>query len=300
MIEPRKFRVFLCHASQDKPIVRELYSRLLAEGWIDPWLDEEKLLPGQDWDLEIEKAAEVADAVIVCLSNNSVSKEGYVQKELRRILDIADEKPEGTIFVIPIRLDDCAIPRRLKIWQYIDYFPIESRKITYQRLLNSLSFRAKAFGIEDMKSLTEAKGVSERDSIISAIQEFRIRAGDFYGKPLRMRQAAAIEIRRISAALSPKDILGFANSIIPGERIACGIALREKVNSDPSLGENSEIKKVIMVLLNDRESRVRYRAVEAISGNQALFDHFHDLLEVIAAKDDSKSVRDLAEFALHG
>lgn len=45
MTETRKLRVFLCHASQDKPIVRELYQRLLAEGWIDPWLDEEKLLP---------------------------------------------------------------------------------------------------------------------------------------------------------------------------------------------------------------------------------------------------------------
>jgi len=54
--EKRLLKVFLCHASQDKPIVRELYRRLNAEGWIDPWLDEEKLLPGQDWDLEIEKA----------------------------------------------------------------------------------------------------------------------------------------------------------------------------------------------------------------------------------------------------
>ncbi|MBI5251913.1 MAG: hypothetical protein HY912_20670 [Desulfomonile tiedjei] len=36
--------------------MRELYQRLLAEGWIDPWLDEEKLLPGQDWDMKIEKA----------------------------------------------------------------------------------------------------------------------------------------------------------------------------------------------------------------------------------------------------
>ena len=35
----RKLRAFLCHASQDKPAVRELYQRLLAEGWIDPWLD---------------------------------------------------------------------------------------------------------------------------------------------------------------------------------------------------------------------------------------------------------------------
>src|SRR5574341_78429 len=118
----RKLRVFLCHSSQDKPIARELYQQLLAEGWIDPWLDEEKLLPGQAWDMEIEKAVEATDAVIVFLSKNSITKEGYVQKELRRILDKADEKPAGTIFIIPLRLENCEPPRRLSIWQYIDYF----------------------------------------------------------------------------------------------------------------------------------------------------------------------------------
>src|SRR5512141_1313450 len=116
MPEHRKLRVFLCHASQDKPIVRELCQRLGAEGWIDPWLDEEKLLPGQDWDLEIEKAVEAADVVIVCVSNRSVSKEGYVQKEIRKVLDIALEKPEETIFIIPLRLDECELPRRLRTW----------------------------------------------------------------------------------------------------------------------------------------------------------------------------------------
>src|SRR5512139_3937288 len=104
MISPRKLSVFLCHASQDKPVVRELYQRLLAEGWIDPWLDEEKLLPGQDWNIEIEKAIEAADVVIVCVSSTSIAKEGYVQKELRKVLDIALEKPEGEIFVVPLRL----------------------------------------------------------------------------------------------------------------------------------------------------------------------------------------------------
>ena len=38
----RKLKVFLCHSSNDKPAVRELYTRLKSEGWIDPWLDEEK------------------------------------------------------------------------------------------------------------------------------------------------------------------------------------------------------------------------------------------------------------------
>ena len=72
MTANQKLKVFLCHASQDKPEVRNLYHKLLAETWIDPWLDEEKLLPGQDWNLEIEKAVEASDAVIVCLSGLSV------------------------------------------------------------------------------------------------------------------------------------------------------------------------------------------------------------------------------------
>ena len=141
-VASRPLRVFLCHSSGDKPIVRELYQKMNAEGLIDAWLDEEKLLPGMDWNLEIEKAVEAADVIIVCLSSNSVTKEGYVQRELRYALDLALEKPEGTIFVIPLRLDDCEPPLRLRNWQYADYFPENLRPKAYQRVLESLKARA--------------------------------------------------------------------------------------------------------------------------------------------------------------
>jgi hypothetical protein len=144
-----KLRVFLCHASQDKPIVRGLYQRLLAEGWIDPWLDEEKLLPGQDWDMEIEKAVEASDAVIVCLSDSSVKKEGYIQKELRFALNVALEKPEEAIFIIPLRLDQCFVPRTIRSIQYIDYFPNDKREKSYKRLFQSLVKRANHIGINE-------------------------------------------------------------------------------------------------------------------------------------------------------
>src|SRR5687767_10358285 len=115
MPEPKRpLKVFLCHASQDKLTVRELYGALKAEGWIDPWLDKAKILPGQDWRTVIEKAVEESDVVIVCLSSLSVSKEGFVQREIKYAYDIALEKPEETIFLIPLRLDDCAIPRGLR------------------------------------------------------------------------------------------------------------------------------------------------------------------------------------------
>ena len=143
----RQLQVFLCYAREDKPTVHELYSRLVAESWVDPWLDEAKLLPGQDWDMEIEKAVETADVVVVCLSKNSIGKEGYVQRELRFVLDIAKEKPEDTIFIIPLRLDKYQVPRRLQALQYVDYFPTNVREVAYGRLLESLKLRAKKFNI---------------------------------------------------------------------------------------------------------------------------------------------------------
>jgi hypothetical protein len=143
----RRLHVFLCHASQDKPVVRELYQRLLAESWIDPWLDEEKLLPGQDWNLEIEKAVESSDAVIVCVSSTAIAKEGYIQKEIRKVLDIALEKLEGAIFVLPVRLDDCELPRKLRDRQALDYFPASNRAAAFDRLKASLKLRRDHLGI---------------------------------------------------------------------------------------------------------------------------------------------------------
>ena len=145
----RKLSVFLCHSSQDKLIVRGLYQRLLTEGWIDPWLDEEKLLPGMDWDEEIQKAVEASDSVLVCLSSNSVKKTGYVQKELRFVLDFALYQPlDETIFIIPIRLDDCPVPRVLQSRQYADYYPAEQTERVFHQIIAGLRIRAKALGID--------------------------------------------------------------------------------------------------------------------------------------------------------
>lgn len=138
--EHRPLKVFLCHASQDKPAVRELYGALKRETWIDPWLDKVKILPGQDWRTEIEKAVEEADVVIVCLSSQSVSKEGFVQREIKYAYDVALEKPEETIFLIPLRLDQCLVPRGLHSFQWVDYFGAEKND-AYCILLDALKLR---------------------------------------------------------------------------------------------------------------------------------------------------------------
>ena len=136
----RPLRVFLSYASQDRPAVRELYHRLKAEGWIDPWLDVENLTFGQYWTTVIEEALDAADVVIIFLSKNSVQKEGFIQRELNYAWELSLEKPRNVIFIIPFRLDDCEVPRHLRSRQWGDYFG-EKKEGTYQTLLRSLQER---------------------------------------------------------------------------------------------------------------------------------------------------------------
>ncbi len=179
----RPLRVFLCHSSNDKPAVRELYQKLRAEPWIQPWLDEEELYPGQDWNMEIEKAVEAADAIIVCLTKNSISKEGYVQRELRIVLDFADYKPEGTLYIIPVRLEECEPPRRLRAWQYADYFEGQ-RERAFERLLVSLKRRADTLELKTEESAPHKDVRLELPTEVSTItikniQFMRVPAGKF-------------------------------------------------------------------------------------------------------------------------
>jgi len=168
MYSERKLRVFLCPSSDDKPIVRELYRQLNSEDWIDAWLDEKKLYPGQDWNYEIEQAVEEADVILVCLTKNSVTKEGYVQRELRIILDYADYKPEGTLYIIPVRLEECEPPKRIRRWQYADYFPRNQQEIAYQRLLESLKFRAAHLGISTINLSQENTSDDAEEGVYGA------------------------------------------------------------------------------------------------------------------------------------
>src|SRR5215467_6006248 len=115
----RQLRVFLCYSTSDKPQVRKLYARLEQDGYA-PWLDEKSLIPGQDWQEEISKAIRACDVVLVCLSQDSVTKDGFVNKEIKFALDKADEKAPGRIFIIPACLENVQVPERLNHWQWVN------------------------------------------------------------------------------------------------------------------------------------------------------------------------------------
>lgn len=148
MPHSRRLRVFLCYTRKDRGIVIGLYNRLVQATWISPWMDI-KLHAGQDWDLEINKALSKSDVALVCLSNLSVNKEGYIQKELRMVLERAELQPPGSIYIIPIFLERCN-PRYLKLSQFqaINYFPKKLRKEKFELLRIGLERRAGELGIQ--------------------------------------------------------------------------------------------------------------------------------------------------------
>lgn len=102
-------KIFLAHAREDKEQVRRLYFDLKARG-LNPWLDEIDLIPGTIWTEEIPRAIRQAAVFLACLSSRSVDKTGYFQNEFRLALAAFSERPPGSIYLIPVRLDNCEVP----------------------------------------------------------------------------------------------------------------------------------------------------------------------------------------------
>jgi hypothetical protein len=116
-------QVFLCYAREDAALAKRLYADLKAAG-LSPWMDTEDLLPGQKWKHLINEALKRSSYVLILLSTRALSKQGFIQNEMRKALDVVESLPPDAIFVIPVRLDKC-IPtdERLQELHWVDLFP---------------------------------------------------------------------------------------------------------------------------------------------------------------------------------
>lgn len=97
--------IFLCHASRDKPTVREFADVLERElpGSVR-WIDEEQLLIGDTLKSEIQKAIGVRNQFFVpFLSDRSVASD-WVQRELKWAIE--QERKQDRTLVLPVILDD--------------------------------------------------------------------------------------------------------------------------------------------------------------------------------------------------
>ena len=122
-------KVFVAYVQEDTAAAEHLFESLETSGF-DPWMDRRKLLPGQNWPRSIEEAIHTSDFFLACFSHRSVKKKGGFQAEIRYALDCTQRIPLDEIFLIPARLDACAVPLRIqRELQYIDLFPDWNRGI---------------------------------------------------------------------------------------------------------------------------------------------------------------------------
>jgi len=136
-------RVFIAYSVEDRDRAEQIATTLRAAG-VDPWLDTEQLQAGTNWRDAIKAAIRSADAVLVLFSEATATKRGYVQREIRTALDVAQELPETAIYLIPVRLDDTPVPREFAAWQWLDM----NAPNAADRFMRALTFRAAQVGAE--------------------------------------------------------------------------------------------------------------------------------------------------------
>lgn len=137
-----KPQVFVIYSRKDAPVVDVICENLKNAG-CELWRDTEKLLPGQNFKSVIEQAIRETHAVVLCLSENTVSKEGVIQFEIKTAVDASAEKIEGSTFIIPIKLDDCKPPFSLKDLQWVDFYEDGG----WEKVIEALCHRLEVVGI---------------------------------------------------------------------------------------------------------------------------------------------------------
>lgn len=139
-MEKKKPKIFLSYAHIDLGFAKKIYGDLIRYG-LDVWFDKESLLAGQDWEREIKKLIRESDYFIALLSDNCLSKRGFVHSELKLSFEVIEKyfPADSGIFIIPVRLDDCkpsdAYERLGKI-HWIDVFPEYSYQVGLKKILD--------------------------------------------------------------------------------------------------------------------------------------------------------------------
>jgi hypothetical protein len=137
--------IFLSYSRKDAEFVRKLYLDLREDGF-NIWFDQEEIVPGQKWQQTIRAVMSDVRAVILCLSTKWVGGKGYIQKEFKLALELLREFPAEAIFIVPIRLDDCEIPRALRSHHCIDVWDEASFAKVKQHLTRAFGPLKKVYG----------------------------------------------------------------------------------------------------------------------------------------------------------
>lgn len=105
-------KIFFSYSRDDSEFVLNLAKELRTDG-ADVWLDQLDIKPGTRWDKSIEDALDASQTVLVVLSKTSVDS--------NNVMDEVSYALEEGKTVLPVLLEECDIPFRLRRLQFADF-----------------------------------------------------------------------------------------------------------------------------------------------------------------------------------
>ena len=114
--------IFLSYAREDQKIAEEV-SEILRRNNVEVWMDRLKILPGQRWDKHIQNAIENCSGAILLVSQYSLRKDSYIQREIDALLERAARVSDLGVFLIILRVQDIVIDDpRIQSFHWVDFF----------------------------------------------------------------------------------------------------------------------------------------------------------------------------------
>ncbi len=157
-------KIFISYAREDKKVVEVLYSKLVTAGY-EPFLDTRNILPGEEWEIRINKEIKEFIFFIIVLSTNSVNKRGYLQKEIRQALEMWSYMLDNDIYLIPVRIEECSVPDKLARFQWVDLFKSNG----YEKLMASLESGLIRRGLYEKPQENEGNAINNKKLIEAEI-----------------------------------------------------------------------------------------------------------------------------------
>jgi hypothetical protein len=127
-------KIFFSYSRADSPFALTL-AKDLREAGADIWIDQLDIPAGSHWDAAVEKALNSAAFVLVILTNSSTGS--------TNVMDEVSFALESGKKIIPVLLEDCLPPFRLRRLQRIDF--TSDYAVGFTQLMNTLSLSPGAF-----------------------------------------------------------------------------------------------------------------------------------------------------------
>ncbi|MDQ3725374.1 MAG: toll/interleukin-1 receptor domain-containing protein [Actinomycetota bacterium] len=213
-------RVFFSHASEDKPVVEQVFSRIADEfPDVKGWLDRFEISGGDDLLDKLAEGIDTADRFLIFLSERSIDKP-WVKLELKKAL-MAEIEGVKAEFIIPIKLGAISkFPAFIESKYYIDL-----QALTEEEWLNEI--HAAISGVRastnvDLQQNLEiqTQRVSDDPSAIAVVFNAR-----YWAEPVSFRLRTTQAIAKRQYQLLPPQRGGTLNYALQEHERAYAVAL---------------------------------------------------------------------------